>query len=218
MREEVIGDCRLILGDCREVLPGLSGQYEATVADPPYGLGDKWQGGMKWSLHNNSDMSWDATPIEGFELLVDLKKPCIVWGGHLYDFPPSRGWLIWDKIVRNFTSGHCEMAWSNLDQPIRAFSFSHGALATEGKFHPTQKPVALMGWTIGFIPGDGAIVDPTMGAGSVGVACMQAGRPFIGIEQDPQHYETAIRRIEAAYRQPRLFAEPAPKPTQDALL
>lgn len=219
MRREVIGDATLILGDCREVLPGLDGQYEATIADPPYGLGDKWQGGKtKWKLNHTLGVEWDAETIPGFESLIDLNKPCIVWGGHLYNLPPARGWLIWDKIVRNFTSGHCEMAWTNLDQPIRAFSFSHGALATEGKFHPTQKPAALMAWCLSFIPGRGAVLDPTMGAGSTGVVCAQEGRPFIGIERDPVHFETALRRIEAAYAQPRLFDEPAPKPTQEALL
>ena len=126
------------------------------------------------------------------------------------------GWLIWDKIVREFSSGHCELAWTNLDQPVRAFSYSHGALATEGKVHPTQKPVPLMEWCVGFTTG--TVLDPFMGSGTTGVACVNLGRPFVGIEREVEWFDHACRRIEAAYRQPRLFAEPAPKPVQEAML
>jgi len=222
-RTEVIGDCRLILGDCREVLPML-GPVDAVVTDPPYGLGDKWQGGKantraKWKLNDGgANMSWDAEVSDAVPGLIAMAPQCIIWGGHLYPLPPARGWLIWDKIVREFTSGHCEMAWTNLDQPVRAFSFSHGALATEGKLHPTQKPAALMAWCVGFLPANATVLDPFMGSGTTGVACAQTGRSFIGIERDESYFDIAVRRIEAAYKQPRLFAEPPPKPVQPSLL
>jgi site-specific DNA-methyltransferase (adenine-specific) len=57
-----------------------------------------------------------------------------------------------------------------------------------------------------------------MGSGTTGVACVNLGRKFIGIEIEPKYFDIACRRIEEAYKQPRLFAEPAPKPTQEALL
>ena len=62
------------------------------------------------------------------------------------------------------------------------------------------------------------ILDPFMGSGTTGVACAKLGRRFIGIEIEPRYFDIACRRIEEAYRQPRLFAEPAPKPKQTDML
>ncbi len=215
-REEIIGDCRLILGDCLEVMKGLD-RVDAVVTDPPYGLGDKWQGGKaKWPLHHVNGMAWDAATIPGVNALPDMATDAIIWGGHLYDLPPRRGWLVWDKIVRNFTSGVMELAWSTLDQPVKAFNYAHGELASEGKFHPTQKPLPLMQWCVEMTAGE--VLDPFMGSGTTGVACVNLGRKFIGIEINPDYFDIACRRIEEAYRQPRLFAEPAPKPKQEILL
>jgi len=219
-REEIIGDSRLILGDCREVLPTL-GRFDTCVTDPPYGLGDKWQGGnKKWPLQHRDGMNrtdgWDATTVDGLEdLLLGAADQIIVWGGHLYDFPPKRGWLLWDKIVREFSSGHCEMAWTTIDQPVRAFSYSHGALASEGKEHPTQKPVPLMIWCLGFTAG--TVIDPFAGSGTTGVACAKLGRPFVGIEIDERYFDIACRRIEQAQRQPDIFIQSAPKPVQETM-
>lgn len=216
MRVETIGDATLYLGDCRDVLPTLGFGY-ALITDPPYGLGDLWQGGkVKWRLHHGK-VDWDADAVLGLaELVLPHADKAIIWGGHLYDLPNGRGWLIWDKIVREFTSGHCELAWTNLDQPVRAFSYSHGALATEGKVHPTQKPVPLMEWCVEFT--SGTVLDPFCGAGSTGVACANLGRRFIGIEREVEWFDHACRRIEAAYRQPSLFTEPVARPVQEAML
>lgn len=63
---------------------------------------------------------------------------------------------------------------------------------------------------------DGEVIDPFMGSGTTGVAAFHLGRRFTGIEIDPAHFDTACRRIEAAYRQPRLFDAPKPKPVQTA--
>ena len=85
--------------------------------------------------------------------------------------------------------------------------------------HPTEKPVSLMAEIIRDFTAPGDVVcDPFMGSGTTGVACAQHGRGFTGIEQNPLWFDLACRRIEEAYRQPRLFAEPKPKPTQEALL
>ena len=53
-----------------------------------------------------------------------------------------------------------------------------------------------------------------MGSGTTGVACAKLDRAFIGIEREPTYFDIACRRIEEAYRQPRLFTEPVPKPEQ----
>lgn len=203
----IIGRATLYLGDCREILPNLPG-VSAVVTDPPYGLGDKWRGGKaEWPLHHGQ-MQWDAETQNVVLKLPETAPKCIIWGGHLYDLPQTRGWLVWDKLVREFTSGHCELAWSNLDQPIKAFNFSNGQLATEGKLHPTQKPVSLMRWCLSFLP-HGSILDPFMGSGSTGVAAVEDERAFIGIEREERYFAIACRRIEAAQRQGCLFGDAA---------
>ena len=87
------------------------------------------------------------------------------------------------------------------------------------KDHPTQKPLELMEWCILQLPSDAeTIIDPFMGSGTTGVACANLDRKFIGIELEPKYFDIACRRIEAAYKQPRLFQDPQPNPVQEAML
>ena len=222
MRVERIGEATLYLGDCREVLPTL-GKVDAVVTDPPYGLGNGLQGGAnKWVLHGGGAETarWDMEPSGALIPAVQMARHAIIWGGNYYALPPRRGWLIWDKIVRNFSSGHVEMAWTTLEQPTRAFNYAHAELASEGKLHPTQKPLPLMLWCLRQLPGGcETILDPFMGSGTTGVAAVKLGRRFIGIEREPRYFDIACRRIEAAYAQPDLFVRaPDPKPEQLSLL
>lgn len=84
--------------------------------------------------------------------------------------------------------------------------------------HPTEKPVALMGELVELFSDVRAkLLDPFMGSGTTGVACVQLGRKFTGIELDPKYFDIACKRIEEAYKQPRLFEEPAPKPVQEQI-
>lgn len=223
-RKEVIGNCELWLGDCREIMPQL-GNVDAVVTDPPYGLGDKWKGGAggaksTWRIPPEEAMAWDSAAPNFIGDLLSDNASAIVWGGHLFNLTASRGWLVWDKKQRgSWTTGHCELAWTSIDQPIRAFSLSQvEAHASMVKEHPTQKPVALMEWCLGFLPNAETILDPFMGSGTTGVACVNLGRKFIGIELEQKYFDIACRRVEEAYQQPRLFEEPAPKPKQEALL
>lgn len=222
MRVEHLADgVTLYLGDCRDILPTL-GKVDAVVTDPPYGLGDKLKiGGFKqWPLMRASmkNATWDNQISDAIPAALELAGAAIVWGGNYYELPPVRGWLIWDKIVRKFSSGHVEMAWTTIDQPTRAFNYAHGELASEGKFHPTQKPLPLMTWCLGFLPNAHTILDPFMGSGTTGVAAVQLGRKFIGIELDPGYFDIARRRISDALARPDLFIPtPAPKAKQEAL-
>ena len=85
--------------------------------------------------------------------------------------------------------------------------------------HPTQKPLAMIGEIVEpMVPQNGTCLDPFMGSGTTGVACAQLGRKFIGIEIEEKYFTIACRRIEEAYRQPRLFKDEVPKPKQAALL
>jgi site-specific DNA-methyltransferase (adenine-specific) len=79
--------------------------------------------------------------------------------------------------------------------------------------HPTEKPVSLMRELLGDFTNAGqTICDPFMGSGTTGVAALQLGRKFIGIELDPGYFDIACKRIEQAWKQPRLFEEPKRKP------
>ena len=79
----------------------------------------------------------------------------------------------------------------------------------KGREHPTQKPVQLMKWCLGFLPDAQSIIDPFMGSGTTGVAAVQMERNFIGIEKDPRYFDLACKRIEDAQRQGSLFSEAA---------
>jgi DNA modification methylase len=214
--EHLSDSVTLYLGDCREILPTL-GKVDAVVTDPPYGLGSLLDGSSsgEWSkLYATGAPAWDRATIPEVLRLPAVADHCIIWGGNYYSLPPQRCWLLWDKMQEH-SSGHAEMAWTNLDQPIRTFRYARAQLASEGKEHPTQKPLSLMKWCLGFLPDAQAILDPFMGSGTTGVACVKLGRKFIGIEIEPRYFDIACRRIEEAYRQGDMFREPVrEKPEQ----
>jgi site-specific DNA-methyltransferase (adenine-specific) len=219
MRVERIGDATLYMGDCLEVLPTLP-KVDAVITDPPYGTADLWKAPnvpktRKWHLFGEGEiLEWD-TPQDIVLAFPKLAPKVIVWGGNFYQLPTSRSWLVWNKIIRNFSTSVCELAWTNLDQPVDAFDYSHGQLANEGKHHPTQKPLPLMVWCLEQAGRPKLTLDPFMGSGTTGAACVQMGLGFIGIEREPRYFDIACRRIEQAYKQRPLFtAEPAPKPVQ----
>lgn len=82
--------------------------------------------------------------------------------------------------------------------------YGHGGLQNE---HPTKKPIALMNELVSLFSEPGqTVLDPFMGSGTTGVACMSQGRKFIGIESDPHYFATARARLKAAQDQLRLFA------------
>ena len=218
IREERIGDCRLILGDCLEVMP-LLGKVDAVVTDPPYGIGedggrfrDRKGGGHRVLVKKGWDKSRPQASV--FQSIFDVSGEQIIWGGNYFAdlFPPSKGWLYWDKLMGgDFADG--ELAWTSLDRALRKFTMCN---KMGGKQHPTQKPIALMKWCLGFLPAAETILDPFMGSGTTLVACAKLGRKGIGIELDPDYFQIACDRVQKAYDQPDLFVEPPkPAPTQE---
>lgn len=219
-RIETIGDCTLYLGDCRDILPTL-GKVDAVVTDPPYGIASTWKGGFSgkhgWGKAKDEAAlrnEWDEDiPGEAvFDLIRGMSQEQIIWGGNYFPLPPSRCWLVWNKPERNFSLAEAELAWTNRDNVVRVIDAPR---SEPGRLHPTQKPVAVMAWSVEKTRG--TVLDPFMGSGTTGVACVNLGRTFIGIEREPSYFDIAVRRIEEAYKQPRLFAEPAPKPIQETL-
>lgn len=202
MNPEVIGNATLYLGDCLEILPTLS-KVDAVVTDPPYGLGDKMQGGTWGAKEKYSDLrAWDQkAPQNIIDYLCAMSVPSIIWGGNYFRVPPSRCWLSWSKINSVPTMAAIELAWTNFDRPAKEIRLPVGR-HNEG--HPTEKPIRLMDWCVSMQAG--TILDPFMGSGTTGVACMNLGRKFIGIEIEPKYFDIACERIENAQRQGKLFA------------
>jgi DNA modification methylase len=213
---EVIGNATLHLGDCRDILPTL-GKVDAVVTDPPYGLSAAKNGTIgstnKGRVSDFGEQVWDNAPIDQstFDEVVAAGKYAIVFGANYYCVPPSPSWLIWDKQNTGIYAD-CEMAWSNIGKPAKLIHYMwNGMLRANGEArgdHPTQKPIGVMKWAIGHLPAPSeTILDPFMGSGTTGVAAVQMGRRFIGIEREPKYFEIACRRIEDAQRQSDLFIQ-----------
>lgn len=226
VRKEVIGDATLYLGDCRDILPTL-GKVDAVVTDPPYGIGEsaaknRTRGTVAIPPTDYGSDAWDAEPCppEALAWILANSRVQVIFGGNYFPLPPTSCWLIWDKEV-NGDFADAELAWTNLPKAVRLKRWMWNGMLRKGqepRFHLTQKPLGVMQWCLTHLPADVRLIaDPFMGSGTTGVACVLAGRQFIGVEREAHHFDTACRRIEEAYRQPRLFEEPAPKPVQDKL-
>jgi site-specific DNA-methyltransferase (adenine-specific) len=215
---------KLYLGDCLTLLPALS-HIDAVVSDPPYGIsykkgkggstagykGKKGDQGRNIEAIAGDDKPFDPTPW------LDFPK-VLLWGAdHYAQRLPHGRFLAWDKL-----NGHepwdsfsdVEFAWNNKRGASRIISYvwkgmCQGAGEDKGsrRDHPTQKPVCVMRFSVeqaGTLPGD-TVLDPYMGAGTTGVACIRTGRNFVGIEIEPRYFDIAVRRIEAEMaRQPLL--------------
>lgn len=207
MEKVIIGDATLYLGDCMDILPTLD-KVDAVITDPPYGIADDYlkpSNKGEWSNLYSDKIDWDSfAPEEAVKISISLADKAIVWGGNYFSLPPKRGWLIWDKM-QSHTSGHAELAWTNLDIPVRSFAYSRAQLSTENKQHPTQKPVGLMTWCIDLAKSPALILDPFMGSGTTGVAAIQMGLKFIGIERERKYFDIACKRIEQATKQEDMF-------------
>ncbi|CAB4171403.1 DNA methylase N-4/N-6 [uncultured Caudovirales phage] len=203
----IIGNATLYLGDCLEILPTLE-KVDAVITDPPYGIARIWSKGSErhgWTKANAEAIirnEWDDKPLDAaaIDALLVAGDQHIIWGGNYFPLPQSRCWLVWNKPERGFSLAEAELAWTSFDAVVRVFD---GNRSEPDRVHPTQKPVALMRWCVAKTTGD--VLDPFMGSGTTGVACMNLGRKFIGIEIEPKYFDIACERIENAQRQERMF-------------
>jgi len=201
----------------------------SVLTDPPYGInygklmkgkGDG-NGGLdrnRWKDYGGFD--WDASRPDPavFHEILNLANEAIIWGGNYFAdlLPPTMRWLVWDKC-QNFSLADFELAWTSQQAAGRTFRYSRPEALRDGRHHPTQKPIELMQWCLGFLPDCQTILDPFMGSGTTGVACAKLGRKFIGIEIEPKYFDIACKRIAAAYAEPRLPGLDTPKPTQQMM-
>jgi site-specific DNA-methyltransferase (adenine-specific)/modification methylase len=212
----VIGNAELWLGDCRDILPLVAA--DCVITDPPYGLGDRMQGGTWGSADKYKDLvGWDSKPEDDLlRVLADGAKKAVFWGGNYFDLPPSRCWLVWDKQNAVPTMADCEMAWTNLDANTKRLSLPVGR---HDSGHPSEKPLRLMEWTLQAVKASGVVLDPFMGSGTTGVACIGFGLSFVGIERERKYFDIACERIARAQAQGQLLPpEQKPVAVQEALL
>ena len=205
------GRVTLYLGDCLDIMPTL-GRVDAVVSDPPYGIA--WVTDYKFKRDNgvtrankmtrkqHKPIQSDETPFDPSHLLTG--KPTVLFGAnHYMDKLPKGGLLIWDKRRPDgtFFMSPAEIAWSNTSRAVAIKEYCWQGFARAGEnsqhFHPTQKPVVIMAWTMeeAKVPEGATVLDPYMGSGTTGIACIRTGRRFVGIEKDPTHYATAVERI-----------------------
>lgn len=229
IKEERIGGQRLILGDCLEVMQGL-GRFDAVVTDPPYGVNmnpdkSRFTGGndpaRRGKTSTRKAVERDDRPFDPSPLL-SVSGQQIIWGWNNYpDKLPRGACLVWlkrnDDAFGSFLSD-AELAWMSKGHGVYCRrDLSNNGLTLERQ-HPTQKPVSLMEWCLGFLPQGRTILDPFMGSGTTLVACQRLGRNGTGIEIDPDYFDIACRRVEGATRQPDLFVSPPDQPHQETLL
>ncbi len=223
------GDVSLYLGDCLEVLPTLeAGSVDAVVTDPPYGISYV----ARKRQPNETRCAacfYEGTGVEGDDKPFDpapflsLGVPALLWGANHYAhrLPECGSWLVWDKKVNPQYYGKtsfsdAEIAWCSIGRRTLIYPHLWNGIVRQGeevgkrgcgRVHPTQKPIGLMRWCLSFVPDAATILDPFMGSGTTGVACVKTGRKFIGIEIDPGYFEIAKRRIQEAQAQARLPLE-----------
>jgi len=213
MQKEVIGNATLYLGDCREVLPTL-GSVDAVITDPPYGIG----------LDYESDVFSD-TPEELIGLVEffipevrRIAQVVSVTPGNInhYVYPRPTWTLCWFNRAGAGSGPWGFSCW----QPILCYGpdpylktgkgrrpdFIEWSETSEKNGHPCPKPIRFQKLWIERVAFNAeSVLDPFMGSGTTGVACMQMGKSFIGIEREPKYFDIACKRIEDAQRQGDLF-------------
>lgn len=220
----------LNLGDCLEAMQAMpDNAYELAIVDPPYGIGaDKAQNatakqrikangkskaGRGWKLYKDTDWDNEIPKDDYWKELKRISVNQIVWGGNYMTeyLQPSMGWVLWDKMQRDFSLADGELAWTSFNKALRIFSMSRGAALAEhnksgGRFHPTQKPVKLYEWLLDNYAKEGdRILDTHLGSGSIALACHNRGYSLDAYEIDEEYYNAAKERLRVHQSQLTIF-------------
>ena len=198
--------------DCVEGMKRYPDKYfDLSIVDPPYGLGDEklTQGGTWASKYKKGDAAWDVKPnAEYWEQLFRVSKNQIVWGANYFmnELPPSRAFIIWDKIAHLPTMADCEFAWVSIDSNAKICKVLRSTQSDETRLHICQKPVKLYEWIFDKYAKQGdLILDTHLGSGSSRIAAHKAGLNFTGFEIDKDYYEAQEKRFKDFVSQLRMF-------------
>ena len=192
----------LHLGDCLEVMRSMPDKsVDAVITDPPYGIKrfNANDGGNSKKIRGfgDSDKNWNRTKPtqEIVDHLFRISHDQIIFGMNNFSLPQTEYFIVWDKGQKMPSFAECELAWCSYKKPAKIIRHRF----VMGKVHPAEKPIGLMKQILETYTNEGdTILDPFMGSGTTGVACVQTGRNFIGIEIDPDYYAIAERRIRDA--------------------
>lgn len=205
---------RLLQGNCLELMKDVpDGSVDMVLTDPPYGKrADKGTNGFGLVRNRRYSGEWDNAipPEDTFREMFRIAKNLVIFGGNYFChlLPPSNCWIFWDKkgdvaFHNPFADG--ELIYTTFKKPVKRIVFKQQGFISDSKdkrYHPTQKPTELIREILEIFTEPGqTIIDPFMGSGSTGVACMNTDRNFIGMELDPGYFETAKQRVEDAQRQ-----------------
>jgi|688.fasta_scaffold600516_2 site-specific DNA-methyltransferase (adenine-specific)/modification methylase len=196
----------LFLGDCLELLPTLAAGF-VYVTDQPYGTGWVRGGGAVGEFKAKHEKpEWDVWDLTWLKKLNSPKR--------IAAFCPAARteelcYALTSPMVMHYRKSNVRP--NGLDrEPIvvspprvpRNDEWKKLAYNGDMPFHPCQKPLPIMAWLLESVSDETeTVVDPFMGSGTTGVACLRTGRNFIGIEKDPKHFATAVERLEREARQ-----------------
>ena len=202
-----LGNHRLICGDSTDpaVIDRLMDGVKAdcVFTDPPYGIGIDGQKESKCAnpKHNRKAhefRGWDNTRPDKsiFDYILSLNIPSVIFGGNYFAdmLPATRGWIYWSKGQDGLTMSDGELAWTNVDKPLRCVTVNRANLGKT--VHPTQKPLKVVEFCLDYA-GEGEIVlDVFGGSGSTLIACEQLNRKCYMCELDPHYCDVILQRWE----------------------
>ena len=227
------GTVELWCADCLDLLPLLpDGCVDCVVTDPPYGIGYKYDtyddiGGDAYIEKLRAIRQWPRAVLQYPEEMMRYCVPafgvptdCYAWCYHANTARQFRLWGFWD--VQPDWTQHRQPAKNPTDirvEPlVRSYDWCSDIqqvknVSADKSDHPCQLPVEMARRIARFVGAD-RILDPFMGSGTTGVACVQLGRRFIGIEIERRYFDIAVKRISEAFESQGLFrqAERQPDP------
>ena len=215
MRKKIIGDATLYLGDCLEILPTFEdGQFDAVVTDPPYGVG------YAYESYDDTQENLRAIIASTHTHMLRAARCALVFPGNQNqrEWPRPKWTMVWVEPAGAGSGPWGFACW----QPILAYGpdpylaaslgsrpdiYTGGGQASSDKDHACAKPIGVMSWAVwrATTCAGKSVIDPFMGSGTTGVAALQLGRKFTGIEIEEKYFDIACRRIEAVANQGVLF-------------
>ena len=185
-------------GDCAAILPFLA-TFDLLLTDPPYGIGadvkhENCSSKHGWKSYGKTN--WDDKRPADWLILMALGKceNAIVWGGNYFSdlLPPTMGWLVWNKMQREFSLADGELAWTSYQKALRICDVSRGLALRDGKQHPTQKSVLVVEFCIDYSEKAGqktitTILDPFAGSGTTGLAAKNLNKKAVLIEKEEKY-------------------------------
>lgn len=196
--------------DCMAVMARYQDKhFDLACVDPPYGIGASVGFGrsQRESKTIIKKQDWDnqIPSMDYFNELSRVSKNQIIWGGNYFPLPPTRCFLIWDKLNAGRDFADCEQAWTSFDAVARIFEY-RVANDHKQRIHPTQKPIKLYEWLLTNYAKPGQkILDTHLGSGSHAIAAHNLGFEFVGCELDEDYYEAAVKRFNQATAQQSLL-------------